>query len=137
MGPALSPLRPVSDLVDFMVDECERLMAGTVHERDWFFYHDALSLLTSKECRQYMRDTYKGGTSVYDRWLIPKNNLNLNTLYHEKCVGNSPELMPLDNSLNYDLQLSHRHHCAVTAHLPYTDERKYSLSTPLRISKGI
>ena len=61
----------------------------------------------------------------------------MNTLYHEKCVGNSPELMPLDNSLNYDLQLSHRHHCAVTAHLPYTDERKYSLSTPLRIAKGI
>ena len=45
--------------------------------------------------------------------------------------------MPIDNSLNNDLQLSHRYHCAVTAHLPDYDARKYSLSTPLRIVRGI
>jgi hypothetical protein len=45
--------------------------------------------------------------------------------------------MPLDNSLNNDLQLSHRYHCAVTAHLPDNDARKFSLSTPLRIARGI
>ena len=61
----------------------------------------------------------------------------MNALYHEKCVDNSPECMPLDNSLNYDLQLGHRHHCAVTAQLPHTDERKYSLTTQLRIARGI
>ena len=57
--------------------------------------------------------------------------------YAGRPVGNSPELMPLDNSLNNDLQMSHRYHCIVTAHLPDTDERKFSLSTPLRIARGI
>ena len=48
----------------------------------------------------------------------------MGTKYHKRCVGNSPEFMPLDNSLNYDLKLSHRYHCAITAHLD--DNSSYS-----------
>ena len=66
-----------------------------------------------------------------------KNDLNVGTAYHDRCVDNSPELMSLDDSLNNDLQLSYRYHCAVTAHLPCNDARKFSLSTPLRITRGI
>ena len=43
--------------------------------------------------------------------------------------------MPLDNSL--DLQLSHRHHFTITAHLPDTDVRKHCNSTPLRIARSV
>ena len=75
--------------------------------------------------------------SIYNRWLKPLNGLNSKTIYENRYVGNSPEFMTLDNSLNNDLQLSHRYHCIVTAHLPETDNRKFSLSTPLRISKSI
>ena len=134
---ALSPFRPISDLVDFIAEESNRLMMESVHEKDWFFYHDALSLLTSKECTQYMKDTECYGKSIYERWLLPMNDVNINTAYHGKCVGNSPEFMPLDNSLFHDLQSSHRYHCAVTEHLPMSDNRKFSLSTPLRIAEGI
>ena len=52
-------------------------------------------------------------------------------------VGNSPEFMPLDNSLNRDLQCSHDYHCAVTAHLDDKDNRKFSKKTPNRIACGI
>ena len=34
---ALKPFRPISDLVEFMVEEEERVMANTAHEGDWFF----------------------------------------------------------------------------------------------------
>ena len=93
--------------------------------------------MTSKECTQYMRSTECYGTTIYDKWLKPTNEINQGTIYEGRCVGNSPELMPLDNSLNRDLQLSHTYHCAVTAHLPDNDNRKFSLSTPLRIARGI
>ena len=84
-----------------------------------------------------MQRTECCGTTIYEKWLKPQNDLNIGTIYHGRYVGNSPEFMPLDNSLNYDLQLSHKYHCAVTAHLTDTDDRKFSLSTPLRIAKGI
>ena len=133
---ALSPFRPISDLVDFVAEESHRLMEGTAHEEDWVFWYDSLSFFTSKECCSYMKSTEYHGMSIYNRWLKPLNGLNAKTIYQDKYVCNSPEFMPLDNCLNYDLQLSHRYHCIVIAHLPDSDERKFSLSTPLLISKG-
>jgi hypothetical protein len=134
---ALSPFRPISELVDFIAEESHRLMKGSVHEDNWFFYHDSLSLFTSRECRNYMERTECCGTTIFKKWLKPQNDINKGTIYHGRYVGNSPEFIPLDNSLNYDLQLSHKYHCAVTAHLADTDKRKFSLSTPLRITRGI
>ena len=64
-------------------------------------------------------------------------DVNVGTKYHERCVGNSPECMLLDKSLNYDLQVSHRYHCRVTAHIPNNDPRKHTLATPKRIADGI
>lgn len=102
--PAPSPFVPVSDLVDFIIEESDRLMKGTIHENDWLFYHDVLSLLTSKDCLDYMRKKYFKGIRCIDRWLLPRNGVNKNTPYDGRCVGNSPEMMPLDNSLNNDLK---------------------------------
>ena len=45
--------------------------------------------------------------------------------------------MPLDNSLNNDIQSSLSLHCAITAHLPDDDPRKFSFSTPSTIVSGI
>ena len=45
--------------------------------------------------------------------------------------------MPLDNSLNNDIQSSLSLHCAITAHLDDDDERKFSLATPKTIVRGI
>lgn len=77
------------------------------------------------------------GTSMYNRWFKPTDDVNKGAIYQGRCVENSPELVPLDNILNYDLQLSHRYHCAATGHLPDSDARKFSLSTPLRIAREI
>ena len=137
MSTALAPFRPISDLVKYMMEECAEMMHNTVHQDDWFFYHDALSLLTSKECRIYMKNTHFAGIKAYDKWLLPTKDVNVGTRYHERCVGNSPEFMPLDNSLNYDLQVRHRYHCAVTVHLPTDDPRKHTLATPKRITDGL
>ena len=45
--------------------------------------------------------------------------------------------MPLDNSLNNDIQSSLSLHCAITAHLPDNDARKFSMATPSTIVPGI
>ena len=64
------------------------------------------------------------------------NNVGIGTKYHERCVGNSHEFMPLDNSLNDGLKLSHRYHCAITTHQDDNDPRKHSLKTTLHIADG-
>ena len=48
-----------------------------------------------------------------------------------------PEFMPLDNSLNADIQYAPSLHCALTAHLNDEDDRKFSMRTPLTIVDGI
>ena len=101
------------------------------------FYHDALSLMTSNGCRKWMQNERHGEKSFLDRWLLPFNKMNAGTRYEHMPVGNSPEFMPLDNSLNRDLQLSHDYHCAVTAHLDDDDVGKFSKKTPNTISRGI
>ena len=45
--------------------------------------------------------------------------------------------MPLDNSLNNDIQSSLSLHCAITSHLPDNDPRQFSLATPNTIVSGI
>ena len=52
-----------------------------------------------------------------ERWLVPQNQLNAGTIFCGKPVGNSPELMPLDNYLNQDILMYHIYHCAVMYHL--------------------
>ena len=44
--------------------------------------------------------------------------------------------MPLDNSLNNNIQSALSLHCAITAHLDVGDVRKFSFSTPSTIVSG-
>ena len=134
---ALSPYRPITDLIHHIMKESSRLMSGTSHANDWYIMHDALSLMTAKETKQWMRTQTIDGKTYFDRWLIPKNNLNKGTAYHERPVGNSPEFMPLDNSLNNDIKSSHMNHCMVTGHLNDDDVNKFSMKTPRLIERGV
>ena len=70
-------------------------------------------------------------------WLRSYNDLNEGTTYAEHPVENSPEFIPLDNSLNADIKSSLLHHCAVIAQLKNDDIRKYSLSTPAITSRSL
>ena len=73
-------------------------MKGSVHEDNLFIVHDALVLMTAKETIQWMKKK-----NYYHRSLLPMNGLQGGTPYAGRPVGNSPEFMPLDNSLNRDI----------------------------------
>ena len=68
---------------------------------------------------------------------MPVNGLNEKTRYENKVVGNSPEFMPLDNSLNRDIQNCHDYHCILTNHLHRDDFRRFSKATPNLIDRGV
>ena len=116
----------ITELVTKIYERSKLAFQGTTHQDDWFFYHDALSQMTAKSTVQWMKQK-----NYYKRWLIPQNGLNAGTRYENRPVGNRPEFMPLDNSLNADIQYSLSLHCALTAHLNDEDDRKFSMRTPL------
>ena len=88
----------ITDLTRFMIREAENLMKGSVHEDDFFIVHDALVFMTAKEAIGWMKEK-----NYFHRWLLPMNGLQDGTPYYGRPVGNSPEFMPLDNSLNRDI----------------------------------
>ena len=122
----------IRTLVKEIHDSSKAAFVNTVHADDWYFYHDALSQMTAKSTVEWMKTE-----GYYKRWLIPQKGCNAGTVYANRPVGNSPEFMPLDNSLNQDIQVSLSLHCAITAHLPDADSRKFSMRTPKTIVEGI
>jgi hypothetical protein len=74
------------------------------------------------------------GKGYLERWILPMHKLNDDYQYHKgKPIGNSPEMMPWDNSLNKDLQEIVYRHVLSTRHIPEDHPSKFSLSTPKRI----
>ena len=77
-------------------------------------------------------------------WLLPMNGLQDGTPYAGRPVGNIPEFMPLDNSLNRDILQSLRFHC-VFRHFfldgEGTDKEernmRFSFFTPKEIARGL
>jgi len=127
----MSSYVPITDLIDHVYEETRQAFVASKHESDFLFYHDALSLMTSADSIKYMK-TKAGaveGKSLYDHWLLPAAGLNAGTDFAGKPVGNSPELMPLDCSLNKDLDDAVMRHILLSAHLKKDDERKFSLAT--------
>ena len=58
-------------------------------------------------------------------------------MFHNRPVGNSPELMPLDASLNKDFKDCITRHVLCTLKLHSKDEKKFDISTPTRISSTV
>ena len=50
----------------------------------------------------------------YKKWLLPKLDILKGKIYHSLIPGNSPELIPLENSLNNDYNQCSIRHVAVT-----------------------
>ena len=88
----------------------------TTHENDWMLYHDALSLMTARECRDYIKK--KGYES---HWILPEQDLFYDdpTLkaYRNRPVGNSPELCSLDSCLNKDIHEGVNRHVQLKVNL--------------------
>ena len=106
---AMSKFVCITDLIRFMIDEAEKLMKGSVHEDNLYIVHNALVLMTAKETLNWMKEKM-----YLHRWLLILDGLQDGTPYAVRPVGNSPEFMPLDNSLNRDILQSLRFHCVLS-----------------------
>ena len=67
---AMSKFCCITDLIRFMMNVAEKLMKGSAHEDDFYIFHDALVLMTSKETINVMKQ--KG---YLHRWLLPLNGM--------------------------------------------------------------
>ena len=99
----------ITDLIRFMTKEAEKLMKGSVHEDDFFIVHDALVLMTAKETIEWIKEK-----NCFHCLLLPMNGLQDGTPYAGRPVGNIPEFIPLDNSLNRYILHSLRFHCVLS-----------------------
>jgi hypothetical protein len=73
-------------------------------------------------------------TVVYKRWIKPENGLNdsFGPRWKQRPIGNSPELMPLDNLLNQDVHESIRKHTvmSLTFCTEWKNDSLFSMAMP-------
>ena len=124
----------ITTMIIHMAVETSKMFEGTAHALDCMFSHDALSLLTAIGTVQWMKDNrHTDGRTYYEMWLKPLHGLNAGTDFADRPPGNSPELMPLDASLNNDVHTCVDMHVAFTHHLKPGDlgyEKRFSRHTP-------
>ncbi len=72
----------ITDYIDHMMVESERIMKGTIHENTWMVYLNALALMTAKLTKAYMAE--KG---YLKRWILPLDNLYDNLSNHVSKYG--------------------------------------------------
>ena len=100
-------------------------MKGSVHEDDFYIVHDALVLMTAKETIKWMKNN-----GYLHIWLLLLNRLQDGTPYAGRPVGNIPNFIPLDNSLNRDILHSLRIHSVSSCYIldgEETDEEERNM----------
>ena len=129
----------ITDIIRFMMKEAGNLMKGSVHEDNFFVFHDAIVLMTAKETIEWMKYN-----NYYHRWLLPMKGLQDGTPYAGRPVANMPEFMPLDNSINRNILHSLRFHCVLSRFVlegEGTDKEesnvRFSFSRPKEIARGM
>ena len=65
----------VTEMVEHIIQASAKLMKGTKHEEDWVFYHDALSVMTSRDTIDWMRE------KDYLRQYINNGHLDIDHLW--------------------------------------------------------
>ncbi|RHY93726.1 hypothetical protein DYB35_010310 [Aphanomyces astaci] len=121
----------VTELVEHIVHASAAVMHNTAHAEDWMFMHDALSQMTCKSTIQWMKEK-----NYHRRWILPELGLNDGTRFAGRPVGNSPELMPWDCSLNKDVDDCFHRHRSVTLGLSRDASAKFCASTPKRLESA-
>jgi len=126
----------ITDMVKFIIKETKQVYENTDQKDTYYWYHGALSQLTHDTCVQWMKATVISceSTSVYDRYIKPELGLNdkFGKRWQACPIGDSAELMPLDNLLNQETLESVRRH-VIMSHSGYKygekDPRVFSLAT--------
>ena len=133
----------ITDLVKHMVMQTKKCYKSIAQKDSYHFVHDALSQLTKKCCVEWMMNTTFPGetTHVYKRWVKPENGLNdhFGPKWWRRPIGNSPELMPLDNSLNQDVHESGRRHTLMSLTIrdrDNKDDRLITMTTPKETARS-
>ena len=124
----------------------EELVAAGVLEKDeiaaskgamganYLVWHDALSLMTCKNTREWMEK--KG---YLEHWVLPELGVNKYWKYYDgNPTGNGPELHWMDNSLNRDVDVVASAHCAETNMLRADDAlfgNKFRMDTPGELTR--
>ena len=127
----------IRNIVEYMIEESRRIFNDG--KCDWHIYHDALSLFVSEENVEWMKSKMADSKRTYfDVFIFPQNGLSAGIArYGSRPVGNSPEFMAWDCSLNKDVDDALRRHVVATAHLDIKDPRKFSMRTPREIERAI
>ena len=94
------------------MNESEKLMKGSVHKDDFFIVHNALVSMTAKKKINWTRQN-----GYLHIWFLPLNVMQDGTPYSVSPVGNSPEFIPLDKCLNFDILNSLRMHSALSRYI--------------------
>ncbi|OQR86050.1 hypothetical protein ACHHYP_20518 [Achlya hypogyna] len=131
-SPALSKFASVKSLIHHIVKASQHIMEGTKYHDNGYWYHDALPQLRARCTMEWL-----AATNLLDRWVRPELDLNKGTVFAGRPVGNSPELMPWDSSLNKDLKDQLKRHVMFTYGFNSDDPRKFSKATPQSIEDAV
>lgn len=126
--PTMKALTNLQDLVMHIMEAGLARRKGTpLEHKPWFFYHDALSLMTSQETRDWMERK-----QWLKCWILPHHHLNTHICYYSSIrpIGNNMRGVCWDQSLNKDHDDIVLRHVAATALLANDDPRKFSSATP-------
>eukprot|EP00957_Ditylum_brightwellii_P037319 2824539-Ditylum_brightwellii.AAC.1 len=114
----------INQLVQHMHNKMEKVFKCTTHECTWKFYHDALSLMSAKECCFHMEHT-----GILKRWILPEEGLNKKEKYKGRLIRDCPEMNALDTNLNKDIHDGVHRHISKTRTFPDDDNHKFSIMT--------
>ena len=61
----------ITEVVKHIVTASAKLYKGTKYEKNWYFYHDALSLMTATATKEWMKKE-----KYFQYWLLPLEGIN-------------------------------------------------------------
>jgi hypothetical protein len=142
----LTKVTRITDLIEHIDSETKAAFKDTIYADTYLWCHNALTQMCDAACKKQMVENgywkcyVKTELGLYSFIQIigDKNGKPVvSTRYRERPVGDSPELMPHDSNLNWDVDVSNRMHVLFTKHLLNSDEQKIWLDTPKEITKAI
>ncbi|KAJ1382079.1 hypothetical protein B484DRAFT_461950, partial [Ochromonadaceae sp. CCMP2298] len=120
----------ITALMAHVIDESERIYAGTPQADTFSIFHDGLSAWWEKEAQEYMQ--MRG---YAHRQLRCIGLVNKGTRYAGRMVGDSPEICrALDAHGFADHKLSMAYHTSLSSIYAEDDPRRFGMGTPTAVS---
>jgi hypothetical protein len=116
----------ITDIMDHVIKESDKLYAGTQYATTYMIFHDALPQWFEKEAQEYMSER-----GFKTRQVRNLNTANCETRYNDTLVGNSPYCSRGTDSHGFaHLVGSVKFHCALSSVYPVGDLRRFQMGTP-------